>query len=80
MGIPTVGYRSARYNLPEWEEASYMQHYQSFADRDNAERVRNATKDTMNEVGALMQRTQDASTLKLAERLKDLHFWKVSGS
>ena len=79
MGLPTVGYRSARYNQPEWSEAAYAMQYQSFADRDNAERTRAATEDTMREARALMYRTQDETTRKLAERLKDLHFWKVRG-
>lgn len=78
MGISTVGYRSARYNLPEWEEANYMKYCQSAADQDNAERVRVASQDLMREGGALLRHTQEATTLKLAERLKDIHFWKVS--
>ena len=77
MGMPTVGYRSARYNQPEWSESNYMQQYQSYADRDNAERVRTATQDTLRETSALLRRTQDETTRKLAERLSDIHFWKV---
>ena len=40
MGMSTMGYRSAKMNPPEWHESNYTKYYQSFADRDNAEKVR----------------------------------------
>jgi hypothetical protein len=58
MGMPTVGYRAGRYNYPEWHEATYAKYYQSFADRDNAERVRNASNDVLKETGAMCRLTQ----------------------
>jgi tektin-4 len=76
MGISTMGYRSAKYNPPEWHESNYAKYYQSFADRDNADKVRQYSKDTMKETEALTNDTQADSTKKLAERLKDIHFWK----
>jgi len=76
MGISTMGYRSAKYNPPEWHESNYSKYYQSFADRDNAERVRHESKRTMKETDAQTQKTQSESTKKLAERLKDINFWK----
>ena len=33
MGISTMGYRSAKYNPPEWHESNYSKYYQSFANR-----------------------------------------------
>lgn len=76
MGISTLGYRSAKYNPPEWHESNYCKYYQAFADRDNAEKVRHDSKQVINETEALTQKTQAESTKKLAERLKDINFWK----
>ena len=72
MGISTMGYRSNKYNPPEWHESNYAKYYQSFAGRDNAERVRHDAKDVMKETEALTNKTQAESTKKLAERLKEL--------
>ena len=76
MGMSTMGYRSAKYNPPEWHESNYAKYYQSFADRDNAEKVRHNSKETMKETEATTNQTQAESTKKLAERLKDINFWK----
>lgn len=76
MGISTMGYRSAKYNPPEWHESNYAKYYQSFADRDNAENVRQNSKDVMKETEARTNDTQANTTKKLAERLKDINFWK----
>lgn len=76
MGISTMGYRSAKYNPPEWHESNYAKYYQSFTDRDNAERVRHDSKAVIKETEAQTQKTQDESTKKLLERLKDINFWK----
>lgn len=76
MGMSTMGYRSAKYNPPEWHESNYGKYYQSFSSRDNAERVRHDAKDVMKETEALTNKTQSESTKKLAERLKDINFWK----
>lgn len=76
MGISTMGYRSAKYNPPEWQESNYSKYYQSFADRDNAEKVRHDSKDVIRETDAQTQKTQAESTKKLAERLHDINFWK----
>jgi len=58
MGVPTAGYRAGRFNLPEWQEATYAKYYQSFADRDNAERLRNVSTDMIKETTALARLTQ----------------------
>ncbi|KAK2189711.1 hypothetical protein NP493_99g05005 [Ridgeia piscesae] len=76
MGISTMGYRSAKVNPPEWHETNYAKYYQAFADRDNAENVRNQSKDTIKETDAITHNTQTESSKKLGERLKDIHFWK----
>jgi len=76
IGISTMGYRSAKYNPPEWHESNYAKYYQSFADRDNADKVRHNAKDVMKETEAKTNETQADSTKKLGERLKDINFWK----
>lgn len=82
IGIPTgapasTGFRSAKHTPEEWHQSNYQRYYQSFTDRDNAERLRHESKQLSNETEALMQRTQADSTKKLAERMNDINFWKV---
>jgi len=76
MGMSTVGYRSAKYNPPEWHESNYAKYYQSFADRDIAQQTKHAATDLIKETEALSIKTQTENTKKLAERLKDINFWK----
>lgn len=76
MGISTMGYRSAKHNPPEWHESNYAKYYQAFADRDNAQNVRQNAKDVMKETEARTNDTQADTTKKLCERLKDINFWK----
>ena len=76
MGISTMGYRSAKINPPEWHESNYAKYYQSFANRDNSENVRNQSKDSIKETEAITNATQNETTKKLNERLKDITFWK----
>eukprot|EP00745_Piridium_sociabile_P031307 TRINITY_DN51859_c0_g2_i1.p1 TRINITY_DN51859_c0_g2~~TRINITY_DN51859_c0_g2_i1.p1 ORF type:complete len:151 (+),score=29.25 TRINITY_DN51859_c0_g2_i1:55-507(+) len=58
MGISTMGYRSAKYNPSEWNESNYAKFYQSFVDRDQAERVRHESKRTNKETEATTNKTQ----------------------
>ncbi|XP_064622368.1 tektin-4-like [Lineus longissimus] len=76
MGISTVGFRSKKVTPAEWHEANYSKYYQSFADRDNAERVRHESKRTQKETEATTNQTQADVTKKLGERLHDINFWK----
>jgi tektin-4 len=77
MGMSTVGYRSAKYNPPEWHESNYSKYNQALADRENAARSRNEANDTIKDTEALAQKTQAETTKKLTERLKDENFWKL---
>lgn len=82
IGIPTgapasTGFRSAKHTPQEWHQSNYQRYYQSFSDRDNAERLRHESKQLANETEALTQRTQTDATKKLAERMNDINFWKV---
>ncbi|XP_022093649.1 tektin-4-like [Acanthaster planci] len=77
MGAPTsMGFRSGKHTPKEWHEANYSKYYQSFSDRDNAERLRHESKQLANETEALTQRVQADVTKKLAERMHDINFWK----
>ena len=55
------------YNLSRYSIYNY---------RDNAERVEHDSKQTIKDTEAQTQKTQAESTKKLAERLKDINFWK----
>ncbi|CAG2217750.1 TEKT4 [Mytilus edulis] len=65
MGISTMGFRSQKYNPAEWHETNYSKYYQSFSDRDNAERIRHESKRTMNETESTTNKTQAEVTKKL---------------
>ncbi|XP_071106114.1 tektin-4-like [Haliotis cracherodii] len=76
MGISTEGFRSAKYNPSEWHESNYSKYYQSFVDRDGAEKLRHESKRVSNETEATTNKTQSEVTKKLNERVQDIHFWK----
>lgn len=76
MGISTMGFRSAKYNPSEWNEANYAKYYQSFVDRDNAERVLHESRRTQKETQETTNKTQAEATKKLAESAKNIEFWK----
>lgn len=76
MGISTMGFRASKYNPPEWHESNYSKYYQSFVDRDNAERIRHESKRTASETEAITNKTQTEVTKKLGERIQDINFWK----
>ncbi|ELT93692.1 hypothetical protein CAPTEDRAFT_213472 [Capitella teleta] len=77
MGISTIGYSSNQRIVPEWEENNYSKYYKAYAGRDNAERVRLDANNVIKETEVLTNATQAESTKKLAERLKDVNFWKA---
>ena len=55
-GQPTAGFRTAKYTPEEWFQNNYAKYYQSFTDRDNAERIQHESKKLSNETAALSQR------------------------
>nr|CAB3266896.1 tektinA1 tektin A1 [Phallusia mammillata] len=75
-GQPTAGFRTAKYTPEEWHQNNYSKFYQSFTDRDNAERIQHESKKLANETLALTNRTQADVTKKLGERIHDINFWK----
>jgi len=56
QGQPTAGFRTAKYTPEEWFQNNYSKYYQSFTDRDNAERVQHESKKLANETLALTNR------------------------
>lgn len=76
QGAPTAGFRSAKYTPEEWHKNNYAKFYQSFTDRDQAERIQHESKKLANETLALTNRTQADVTKKLGERIHDINFWK----
>ena len=55
-GQPTAGFRTAKYTPEEWFQNNYAKYYQSFTDRDHAERVQHDSKKTANETFAISTR------------------------
>ena len=54
-----------------------MLYYKEYvSSRDNSERVQHDSKQTIKDTESQTQKTQAESTKKLAERLKDINFWK----
>merc|ERR1711963_264805 len=76
MGISSMGFRSAKFNPSEWHETNYAKYYQSFVDRDNAERAIHESKRTVKETEETTNKTQAEATKKLAESAKNIEFWK----
>ena len=55
-GQPTAGFRTAKYTPEEWFQNNYGKYYQSFSDRDFAERNQHNSKKLANETFALSTR------------------------
>lgn len=75
-GISTMGFRSAKHTPSEWHGSNYNKYYQSFSDRDNAEKIRHESKRTINETESATNKAQADVTKKLGERIQDINFWK----
>jgi len=72
----TTGIHTAKHTPEEWIQHNYAKYYQSFTDRENAERNQHESQKLANETHDLMKKTQKDSTKKLGERLHDIAFWK----
>jgi tektin-4 len=68
IGVSTAGFRSNKYNPNEWHENNYAKYYETFHDRDEAEKHRWQATRTENETLALSHQTQALSTKKLQQR------------
>lgn len=75
-GSSSAGFRTAKYTPEEYIQQNYAKYYQSYTDRENAERNQHESKKLMNETLAMANRTQSDSTKKMGERLHDIGFWK----
>ncbi|XP_066497003.1 tektin-4 [Tiliqua scincoides] len=75
-GLATAGFRAAKYLPEEWHQNNYRQYHEAFADRDHSERCRLESQNVAAYTAELAQRTQEDSTVKVGERLQDIHFWK----
>ncbi|KAM4820326.1 tektin-4 [Thomomys bottae] len=75
-GLPTAGFRTAKYLMDEWYQNSYARYHQAFSDRDYSQRQRHESQQLAAETGSLAHRTQQDSTLKVGERLEEMHCWK----
>lgn len=63
QGQPTAGFHTAKYTPEEWHQNNYSKYYQSFTDRDNAERIQHESKKLANETDAQTNRYNMCLTL-----------------
>ncbi|XP_012866888.1 PREDICTED: tektin-4-like [Dipodomys ordii] len=75
-GLATAGFRTAKYLMDEWYQNSYARYHQAFLDREHSERQRQESQQLAVETSTLAQRTQQDSTIKVGERLEEMHCWK----
>lgn len=76
-GLATAGFRTAKYLLPEWRRSNSDLYHKAFTGCEQAERGRAEAKELAEHAAATAQRTQQASTAALGQRLQDIHFWKA---
>ncbi|NWX32522.1 TEKT4 protein, partial [Notiomystis cincta] len=76
-GMAMAGFRTAKYQLPEWHRRNMGVYYKAVTASDEAERGRTEAKQLMKHAAASAQRAQESSKATLCQRLQDIHFWRV---
>lgn len=76
LGLSTAGYTSGKYSTDEWEESNYSKYYKSFEYRDDASHASLSANDLLKNAEEAERKKQAENTKKLAERLKDINYWK----
>lgn len=77
MGMSTVGYRSAKYNPMEWQDGNYARYYQSFAGRDEADKLNAGVGESIGRQLSAAKKMQTENTKRLTDRVKDINGWKT---
>ncbi|NWI70133.1 TEKT4 protein, partial [Todus mexicanus] len=75
-GLATAGFRTAKYLPDEWFQSNSNLYHRAFSGCEHSEHGRAESKELADHTAALAQRTQQASTTTLGQRLQDIHFWK----
>ncbi|NXY17576.1 TEKT4 protein, partial [Atrichornis clamosus] len=76
-GMAMAGFRTAKYQLPEWHRRNAGVYYKAFTASEESERGRTESKHLMKHAAASAQRAQECSKATLGQRLQDIHFWRV---
>ncbi|XP_053848367.1 tektin-4 [Vidua macroura] len=76
-GMAMAGFRTAKYQLPEWHRRNAGVCYEAFTAGEQAERGRAEAKHLVKHAAASAQRAQQYSKATLGQRLQDVHFWRM---
>ncbi|NXH42651.1 TEKT4 protein, partial [Dicaeum eximium] len=76
-GMAVAGFRTAKYQLPEWHRRNAGVYYKAFSAGEQAERGRAEAEQLMKHAAASAQRAQNYSKGTLSQRLEDLDFWRT---
>ncbi|XP_053813259.1 tektin-4 [Vidua chalybeata] len=76
-GMAMAGFRTAKYQLPEWHRRNAGVCYEAFTAGEQAERGRAEAKHLVKHAAASAQRAQQCSKATLGQRLQDVHFWRM---
>ncbi|NWV12280.1 TEKT4 protein, partial [Ptilonorhynchus violaceus] len=76
-GMAVAGFRTAKYQVPEWHRRNAGIYYKAFTASEEAERGRTEAKHLVKHAAASAQRAQEYSKSTLGQRLQDIHFWRV---
>ncbi|XP_014749927.1 PREDICTED: tektin-4 [Sturnus vulgaris] len=76
-GMAMAGFRTAKYQLPEWHRRNAGVYYNALTVSEEAERGRAEAKNLMKHAAASAQRAQEHSKSTLGQRLGDIDFWRM---
>ncbi|XP_050173496.1 tektin-4 [Myiozetetes cayanensis] len=76
-GMAMAGFRTSKYQLPEWHRRNARVYNQAYTVGEESERDRAESKHLTKHAAACAQRAQEHSKTTLAQRLQDIHFWRV---
>ncbi|XP_023792699.1 tektin-4-like [Cyanistes caeruleus] len=76
-GMAMAGFRTAKYQMPEWQRRNAGVCSKAVSAGEEAERGRAEAAHLMKQAAANAQRAQEYSRATLGQRLQDIQFWRV---
>ncbi|XP_058705967.1 tektin-4 [Poecile atricapillus] len=76
-GMAMAGFRTAKYQVPEWQRRNAGVCSKAVSAGEEAERGRAEAAHLMKQAAASAQRAQEYSRATLGQRLQDIQFWRV---
>ncbi|XP_071427240.1 tektin-4-like isoform X1 [Pithys albifrons albifrons] len=76
-GMAMAGFRTSKYQLPEWHRRNARVFNQACTVGEEAQRGRAEAGHLRRHAAACAQRAQQHSKSTLGQRLQDIHFWRV---